>query len=275
MSTTILTEETALVPLGAEELGVEPGVSWGAIVAGAVAAAGFSLFLIEFGVGVGLSVVSPWAGSGPSATTMGWSAGICLVLISVMASALGGFVTGRLRRSWLAMEGDEAYLRDSAHGLVTWALATIIGASLLAAAATSLLGGAVQGATANPSLAPNTAYYTDMLFRSTAATPPTAPANQTNNEDVSRILGQALVRGASLSSDDRAYVAQRVAARTGLSQDEAERRVDAVITRAKAAADETRKAAAKLALWMAAALLAGALSAAFAAAEGGRERDGR
>jgi hypothetical protein len=267
MSTTILTEETAVLPLEAEA----PAVSWGAIAAGAVAAAGFGLFLIEFGVGVGLSIVSPWAESGPSATTIGWAAGICLLMISIMSSALGGYIAGRLRRSWLAIHSDEAYLRDTAHGLVTWAFATIISATLLATAATSLTTSVVQGASAKA----DTAYYTDMLFRSTVAVPPTAPVNQTNNDDVSRILGRALVGGGTLAPDDRTYVAQRVAARTGLSQEDAARRVDAVIAQAKTAADEARKAGAKLALWMAAALLAGALSAAFAAAEGGRERDGR
>jgi ribosomal protein L17 len=82
-----------------------------------------------------------------------------------------------------------------------------------------------------------------------------------------------MTRGGALTTEDRSYIVQRVAARTGLSQEEAQRRVDTVVTQAKIAADEARKAAAKTAFWMAAAMLCGALAAAFAAAAGGRERD--
>jgi hypothetical protein len=73
---------------------------------------------------------------------------------------------------------------------------------------------------------------------------------------------------------DRTYVARLVAARTGLSQAEAERRVDQVVTEAKAAADRARKAAAQLSFWLTASLLLGAFAASLAAVEGGQLRDG-
>jgi ribosomal protein L17 len=137
-----------------------------------------------------------------------------------------------------------------------------------------MIGSAAQGAAANPGLAPDSSYYTDMLFRSDRPlAPPATPAAQSSNDEVGRIMGRALTRGSALPPNDRTYVAQRIAARTGIPQDEAERRVDTVVTQAKTAADEARKAAAKIAFWMAAALLCGALAASFAAAEGGRERD--
>jgi hypothetical protein len=113
-----------------------------------------------------------------------------------------------------------------------------------------------------------------MLFRSenpTAA--PAGPGAQASNDEIGRIWSRGLASGGQLPAADRTYIAQRVAARTGLSQEEAQRRVDTVVTQAKTAADEARKAAAKTAFWMAAALLCGALAASFAAAEGGRERD--
>lgn len=269
--TSLVTEEVAVV---ADE-SRRSAVSWAAIAAGGVAAAGFSLFLLQLGAGIGLSVVSPWSNSPPSATTISIATGISLCLISIMASALGGFVAGRLRTRWVGLHGDETYFRDTAHGFLAWAFATIISAVIVASAATSVIGGAAQGAAANPGLvADNTSYYTDMLFRSDRPIVPSAtPAAQASNDEIGRIIGRALTAGAILPSNDRNYVAQRIAARTGLSQEEAERRVDAVVTQAKAAADQTRKTAAKTAFWMAAALLCGALAASFAAAEGGRERD--
>jgi hypothetical protein len=247
-------------------------VSWPAIAGGAVASAGFSLFLLELGSGMGLSAISPWANAGASARTIGIGAGVGLVLISIMASALGGWLAGRLRVKWAGVHTDEVYFRDTAHGLMTWALAAIIGASILAAAATSIVGGAAQGAASNPGLVPDrNAYYVDTLFR---AASPAAPADRTAaNAEAARILGRALTPGGAITSNDQTYLAQMVAARTGLSQAEAEKRVSEVIAQAKTAADEARKAAAKLAFWMAAALLAGALASSFAAAEGGRERD--
>jgi hypothetical protein len=248
-------------------------VSWGAIAAGGIAAAGFSLFLFELGAGIGLSAVSPWS-TPPSGTTISVAAGISICLISIMASALGGFIAGRLRTRWVGLHSDETYFRDSAHGFLAWAFATVLMAAVAGLAATSILGGAAKGAASNPALVPDTPYYTDMLFRSDNPTaPPASPGAQVSNDEVGRVLNRTLTTGGSLSPADRTYVAQRVAARTGLPQDQAERRVDEVVTQAKNAADQARKAAAKLAFWMAGAMLAGALAAAFAAAEGGRERD--
>jgi hypothetical protein len=273
---TLVTEEVSLVPGGLASGAGESSASatsWGAIAAGGIGAAAFSIFLHELGVGIGLSFMSP-GGSAPSGTTISVAAGISLCLISIMASALGGFLAGRLRTRWVDLHDDETYFRDSAHGFLAWAFALILMAIAIGVGATTLLGGAVRGASSNPALVPDSSYFTDMLFRSDNANAPGAPQDaQRSNEEAGRIVGRALTSNGGLSSADRTYVAQRVAARTGLPQDQAERRVDDVITQAKNAADAARKAAAKLALWVAGAMLAGALAAAFAAAEGGRERD--
>jgi hypothetical protein len=267
---TLVTEDVAVIP----EESQGSAVSWAAIAAGGVAAAGFSLFLFQLGTGIGLSVANPWAASPPSGTTISVAAGISLCLISVMASALGGFIAGRLRTRWVGLHSDETYFRDSAHGFLAWAFAAVLMALVIGLGTASVIGGAAKGAASNPGLVPDTSYYTDMLFRSNnPTTPPASPGAQASNEEVSRIVTRGLASTSGLPAADRTYVAQRVAARTGIPQDEAERRVDTVVTQAKNAADEARKAGAKLAFWMASAMLAGALAAAFAAAEGGRERD--
>jgi hypothetical protein len=270
---TVAAVDTTVIPNESHK----SAVSWPAIAAGAVAACAFSLFLAQLVAGLGLVVVSPWSGQGASATTLHIGGGIALILMAVMASALGGFIAGRLRTKWVGIHSDETYFRDTAHGVLAWAFATILTASVLASAGTAIVSsiaqGATQGAAANAGpTAGNNAYYVDTLFRSDR------PAPDGNNQtagvgEASRILARAVTPGSTLAAGDRARLAQLVAMRTGLSQQEAEQRVDAVINQAKSAADDARKAAAKLALWMAAALLAGGLAAGLGAVEGGRERD--
>lgn len=122
------------------------GVSWAAIVAGAVAACAITLLLLAFGTGLGLSMVSPWSGSGVSATTFKITTGLYLIVIAMIASSIGGYLAGRLRSGWAGVHGDEVYFRDTAHGFVAWALASVLGAAVLATPATSILGSATTGA---------------------------------------------------------------------------------------------------------------------------------
>ena len=255
-------------------------VSWGAIAAGSVIACAVSLLLAALGTGGGLALVSPWYGDSASATTIGWAAGLGLVCMAIIASALGGYITGRLRHPWNEVHQDERYFRDSAHGLTTWAFATVLTAGVLTGAGTHLLAnasagsipaagaGAAQAASSQGS--PND-IYVDRMLRSTNRG--NQPANQAETRaELTRILAPLSRRGGQVSQDDRTYAAQVVAARTGLSQEEAQRRVDQTIAQAKEAADKARKAAMAAAVWSAIALLAGALAAAFGAIEGGRLR---
>ena len=123
-------------------------MSWGAIVAGAAAAAALSLILLMLGVGLGLSAVSPWARDGVSATTFGVSTIVWLTLTQLLASAMGGYLAGRLRTKWAAAHSDEVYFRDTAHGFLAWAIASLATAALLTSAIGSILGSGVQaGAT--------------------------------------------------------------------------------------------------------------------------------
>jgi hypothetical protein len=270
----------------------QSAVSWGAIAAGAVAAAALSLVLIAFGAGLGLSAISPWNDSGVSAATFKTASGIYLVIVAVMSSAVGGYLAARLRTKWIGIHTNEAFFRDTAHGFITWAVAILLSASALSSATAFLASGAAAGASGVTSQAVNPAdIYVDKLFRPTAAqsaspssstsdagnTNPVTPNGANSNQsrpEVLRLWTASFKNNQDLSAADRAYVAQIVAARTGLSQADAERRVNDVITDAKTAADNTRIGAAKLSFWLTAAMLFGALAASLAAVEGGSLRDG-
>lgn len=181
----------------------ESAVSWGAILAGAVAAAALSLILLILGVGLGLSSVSPWSFEGVSKETFGWSSIIWLTFTALAASGLGGYLAGRLRTKWTQLHGDETYFRDTAHGFVSWAVATLLTAGLLTSAIGGVLGAGAKVAGATAGAAATTAgaavagagsaaagapesdlnYWVDSLFRSAttagpdaAGAPPVAPA---------------------------------------------------------------------------------------------------
>jgi hypothetical protein len=255
------------------------GVSWPSIVAGAVAACAITLVLLAFGTGLGLSVVSPWAGSGVSATTFKITTGLYLIVIAMIASSIGGYLAGRLRSRWEGVHTDEVYFRDTAHGFIAWALASVLGAAVLASPATSLIGGTAAGVSqgavtsAAQSSGPMDGYV-DTLLRSD-------PAAQTSNansadprSEVTRLFTQSFRNGGEIKAPDRDYAAKVVAARTGLSQQDAEKRVNDVVTQIKSDVDAARKATASLAFWITASLLLGAFCASLAATEGGGLRDG-
>jgi hypothetical protein len=117
-------------------------VSWGAVIAGAFVASAFSLALAALGAGIGLGSVSPWSSNNPSVTTFGILAAAWFIAIQLFASGIGGYLAGRLRTRWVRVHTDEVYFRDTAHGLLVWAVGAVISAWLLASAATSAISGA-------------------------------------------------------------------------------------------------------------------------------------
>ena len=123
----------------------QSGASWAAIAAGAVAAAALTLVLIAFGAGLGLSAVSPWSNTGVSASTFKAATGIYLVIVGVMSSAVGGYLAGRLRTKWTGIHTHEVFFRDTAHGFLAWAFATLLSASALTTATAYLANGAAAG----------------------------------------------------------------------------------------------------------------------------------
>ena len=255
-------------------------ISWGAVIAGGLAAAAVTLVLLAFGAGLGFAVVSPWANEGVSATTFKIGAGVYLIVVAMLASTVGGFIAGRFRARWVRAHRDEVFFRDTAHGFLAWALATVISAAALGAATTHILSGAsaglvpATGAAATAVASNPSDVYLDALLRGDPARSPQADMIATRAE-LGRIVTASWQSRSDLSAADRDYVTRVVAARTGLSQAEAERRVTEVSARARAAADEARKGAMKLSLWLAASMLAGAFAASLAALEGGVYRDER
>lgn len=270
--------------------GEQSAVSWAAIIAGAVTACGASLILIAVGAGLGFSSISPWHEEGVSATTLGLMTVVWLIVVQWVASALGGYMAGRLRTRWISVHRDEVFFRDTAHGLLAWALGTIVTVGLLTSAITGTIGtaGQVAGAAgqgaaqvASSAVDPVSRYDMDTLFRASqpGAANPNGESNEQAAEEVMTIVGNAITTG-QLPAGDRDYLAQMVAARTGVSVDDARTRVDQAFAKAREAAqkareaaDAARKAAAKLALFTALSLLIGAFVAAAGAAYGGHLRD--
>ncbi|MFP5075906.1 hypothetical protein ACLE20_01225 [Rhizobium sp. YIM 134829] len=275
-------------------------VSWGAIIAGAVAASALTLLMTLLGSGLGLSLVSPTSNDNASAATVAVSAGIWLIIVQWLSSAFGGYLTGRLRTKWSGVHNDEAFFRDSAHGILAWALATLLAFGLLTSSLSSLIGTGVQaaasvtGATASTAVTAAaasgdangtdssgpTAYFVDSLLRpADPRTPPAGASAADATQEISRILANGATTG-SIPEGDRAYLAQLVAARTGLSEGDANTRVDTVLRSideakqaALEAADTARKASAGAALAGAISMLIGAFCAGIGAVVGGRQRD--
>jgi hypothetical protein len=196
----------------------------------------------------------------------------------MLSSSIGGYIAGRLRSRWIGVHSDEVYFRDTAHGFVAWALASVLGAVLLASPASSLIGGAASGAgQATASAASRTGPmdgYVDTLMRSDAPAAPNAGNPGEGRGEMVRLFTNSFRNGGDLKPADREYISKVVAARTGMSQADADKRVNDVVTQVKADADAARKATAQLAFWLTASLLIGAFCSSLAATEGGGLRDG-
>jgi hypothetical protein len=272
-------------------------VSWAAILAGAAASTVISLLLVIVGTGIGLVSISPWSNSGASGTTVGILAIVWSLAIPLFAYAVGGYLAGRLRTQWVGVHTDEVFFRDTAHGMLVWAVGTIVSACLVGSLLSAAVSGVAQTGAALTSAAANvagsaagaaggnsdvTAYFNDMLFRSQQA-PAQAANADTSKAEVGRIVARSIASG-QIGDDDKNYVAQVIARQTGLSQADASKRVDDVIAKAKdtaqqaadkakAAADIARKTAVYAALWAFVGLLLGGLSASYMATVGGRIRD--
>jgi hypothetical protein len=263
-------------------------ISWPAIFGGTVAALAVSLVLTALGSGFGLAAASPMSDSGPSAKSLTIIAAVWLIVAQWIAGGVGGYLTGRLRTKWAGTHNHEVFFRDTAHGFVMWAVATIIGVMLLASASSSLVSGGARAVAAvgqgaataagmsSPSVLSD--YGLDTLFRSGQSGGDNTIPSATRAE-AGRIFTQSLATG-ELPAVDRSYLAQMIAAKAGIPQADAEKRIDDAVAQAKAAkakavaaADEARKAAAKVSIFTAVAMLIGAFIASTAAALGGRQRD--
>jgi hypothetical protein len=282
-------------------------VSWAAIFAGAAAAAALSLILLLLGTGLGLSALSPWANEGAGGKALGVGTIVWVTFMQLAASALGGYIAGRVRTKWIDLQTDEIVFRDTAHGFLAWAVATLFTAALLTSTVSSIVSGGVQagaqvaGGAASAATAAAAGgvasadksggdsspmgYMVDSVFRGSkgSARGGAAGSPEQATAEVARIFTNAAATG-KLPPEDARYAGQLVAQRTGMSQQEAEKRVNDTFnqiqtkkqeaeTAAREAANKARKASAAAALWLFISLLIGAFVASFAAIYGGRQRD--
>jgi hypothetical protein len=251
-----------------------PPVSWVAILAGALAAIAATLILFSLGSGLEFAAASPWGDVARTAGRLGVAAGIWLIVVQWIASACGGYLTGRLRTRWRRTHTHEVFFRDTAHGFLAWALATVVIAAVATASGLATTGGAA--ATAAAGAAQNFAYDADTLYRTpTADEAALAPVRA----EAERLLAAAAARG-GLDPADHDFLAASISSRTGVSPTEAQRRLDVVTQReaqaatdARVAADKARKAASAFAIFTALSMVIGAFIASAAAALGGQLRD--
>ena len=294
MTDTAIIERDIIVP---DESTARTPFSWSAAIAGALAAIAVTFIVVALGSGIGLSFASPY--SGPSATAMTVAAAVWLVMAETMGFATGGYLAGRLRSP--AHDGviGETTFRDAAQGLIVWAIGVVTMAllagwvSIFAAGTTAQVAATAasrsEPANATAASAP-TDYFVDLLFRpspSTATAAGQRPGTETvgiaaaggqpalsseARAEITRILARSVAQG-RIDDSDRAYLAHVVAMRTGLSPDEAQRRVSEVETKARDAADKVAKAGAYFSFWVFMALLFGGTAATLAGILGGQLRD--
>jgi len=282
-------------------------LEWGPIFAGAIAAAAISFLLLSFGATVGLSLTSPWPNAGARLWVVALAVAWFALAVQIAAFAAGGYLAGRMRRPWVE-SASEGEFRDNVHGFMVWAVAVLIGALLLGMtsgaalrtatqSAAMVAGGAASGNASALSATPAD-YATDLLLRpdpastaspavgvsavapSTTVQPAQRDAADAAFRAESGRIFAATIRNQEFTARDRDYLVRVVQTRTGLSEPEAQRRVDAAVNEARdleikvrEQADKARKAAVVTGFIAAVSLLISLVVACFTAGIGGRHRN--
>jgi hypothetical protein len=258
-------------------------VDWPAIIAGILLASAISVLMISFGSAVGLNFLDFNSREGASPIFVGIVAASWFLWVQISSFMAGGYLTGRMRRRYFDATEHESDLRDGAHGVLVWAGSVVLGTALAISgisSAATMVGGAAATVTeaasnvADDAIDPN-AYFVDTLFRSTQ------PVDATMARDeAGRIFAQAALGDGTVAEEDRTYLANVVAANTGLAPEEAQARVDQTIANVEAARQEALEAARIArntaiigAFLLAASLLVSAIGAYWAAQKGGNHRD--
>ena len=246
-------------------------IQWKAIIAGAVAAAALAFVLHAFAAAIGISASSAAPTWRDASMALVLLSGLYLLLAAAASYAFGGYIAARAE-SRLSARADVDEWNDGMHGLLTWALATLLTAVFALAAAQMAPRLAAPSGSPSVSVAGENiiAFDLDRLFRTEKK--PDTDMNYIRAE-ASRILLTASSRS-GLQQDDRAYLIRLVAANTGASAGDAEKRVDTATAAAKENIARARRSATILAFMAAAAALIGAAAAWFAAIAGARHRDG-
>jgi hypothetical protein len=276
MSATLLEPMRIVTARGEDVVGRNEGshsaVSWAAVLAGAFVTASLGLILLALGAGMGLSSLSPWSASSAAA---GKGAFLWIAGLEIVASAIGGYMAGRLRTKWVDVHSDEVYFRDTAHGFLAWCVAFVLTAGFLTSAASTMVGDSRGASNTRVEQAADGVdrYFVDQLYRVDQTTAPGAvAADATLRAEVGMIFAHS-IRQRGISPADKAYIDASVASRTGLSSADADKRVSDVFDQAQQSLDSARKAAAHTLYWLFVALLMGAFAASGAATFGGKERD--
>ena len=183
-------------------------VSWAAVFAGAATTLATAFTLDLAGAGFGLTMSSPWLQTRASLAGFDPVSGAWTLAAGVSALALGGYVAGRLRTHWRGVDAAETHFRDTAHGLLVWALSTIVGVVL-----TAMI------------LAPYAAAMADVpvvVSMSSPGAPPSvlAAALSAHAERATHIAAQASLFGA-VGLFLGAFVSGAAAALGGMQRDEA------------------------------------------------------
>lgn len=248
-------------------------LSWTPVILGALIATALSSILLAFGVTIGLGVSSTAPTWRDASAALWILSGLYLILQAALSFGVGGYIAGRTNVGLAALDTAEIEQRDGLHGLAAWALAVVLGVALAAFIGSATLtrpnsnGSSARTSAAEPLLS----YEIDRLFR---------PLRRAANVDLLQEraeAGRILLTSSShsgMSSEDRSYLAQLVAANTGLAGAEAEKRVDAAIATSQASIAKSRRSSVILAFSVAAAILLGAVIAVAAASVGGSHRDG-
>jgi hypothetical protein len=253
--------------------GTVVGLQWTPVVAGALGAAALALVLHSFAIALGLSVGSTAPTWRDSSSALVLLSGLYLLLAAVVSYGFGAYLAARLRLRLADVPLEEAEFRDGMHGLVVWALATLL-AGLLALAAVEAvprLAGTSSGQTSSVAGENLIAFDLDRLFRGERR--PAGDMTSIRSEAARILLTTSSHKG--MQGDDRAYLVRLVAATTGLAPSDADGRVTEVAGQAKTNIDRARHTALVLGFMAGAAALVGAAAAWFAACAGGRHRDGR
>ena len=251
------------------------GLSWGPAIAGAIAATALAFVLDSFGVAIGLALSSGSPTWRDTSFALVLLSGLYLVLAALASYGLGGYIAGRMRRRY--DPGELPEFQDGMHGLLVWGIATLL-AGLIAAIALPLLPRTPGVAAATPNATSSVpgesviAFELDRLFRGSERR--TGGELTYDRAEAARIL---LTTSSHTGMDptDRTYLARLIAADTGTSAPDAERRVDEVAARVRQDISRARSSAVILAFMAGVAALLGAIVAWAAAISAGRYRDGR
>jgi predicted transcriptional regulator len=263
-----MTPDTRIAPVVGD---TTLNIQWSAIIAGAIGAAALAFVLHSFATAIGVSLSSTAPTWRDASFALVFLSGLYLVLTALASYSFGAYIAARLRVPFSGAPAD-AEFRDGMHGLLVWALATLL-TGLIAIAAIQ----AVPRLTAPSSGASTSvvgenviAYDLDRLFRSDRR--PQGNMDYTRAEAARILLTTTSHSG--MQADDRTYLVRLVAAVTGLAPPDAERRVDDVAVRARDNLNRARRSAVILGFMVGAAALIGAVAAWYAACAAGRHRDG-